>query len=148
MSLFPQTILVLTFLCFYFPMLYCAFWEFFSTAYLKKIYLNIVFKMWFSSKILKIKPKGIEWTEIEFWFCADWKLLLYNSHFPLLRYHNLHFCLPLFSFPSASFQKEETTLLFLMGVLGLSNDKTLYISTENYSSLTRKNVLCMWPYGN
>lgn len=65
----------------------------------EKKYLNIMFKM--SSNILKIKPKGIEWREIEFWFCTDGKLLLYNSHFPLLRYHNLHLCLPLFSFPMA-----------------------------------------------
>ena len=149
-------------MCHYFlrKFLYLSFSAFISQCYTvhfgnssvlhiwKKICLNIVLKMWFSMKIFKIKPKGTEWTEIEFWFCADWKLLLYNSHFSLLRYHNLYFCLPLFSYPSASFQKEEATFLFLMGVLGLSNDKTLYISTKNHSFLTWNNLMCLWPYGN
>lgn len=122
-----------------FPYIILCILEILQYCISEKIYLNILFKVWFSTKIFKIKPKGIEWTEIDFWFCTDWKRLLYNSHFTLLRYHNLHSCLCLFSFPCASFQNEETAFLFLMGVLGLSNDKMLYILTANYSSLTPRN---------
>lgn len=116
-------------------MLYCAFGEFFSTAYLKKYTSIQCLKIGSWIRFLKSSPKEQSEQKENSGFEPNENC---NCIIPILLYWDIiiYICLPLFSFSSASFQKAETTFLFLMDVLGLSNDKSLRISTENYSSLS------------